>query len=145
MSWLSPSPSSLETQTTLPAKSSRPADRSNSCSCCSARFSPSRRSATLGHFGTLAHELTHWTGTTKWVDRLVWFGDRKAYAFARCRAACYRRDCMVVRRRREDSAARVRGLEVVGDDKRNKCGSVCRCSGVSAAKSNGAEDGSNKK
>lgn len=34
-----------------------------------------------GYYGTLAHELTHWTGATKRLDRLGRFNDRKAYAF----------------------------------------------------------------
>ncbi|MEO4045223.1 zincin-like metallopeptidase domain-containing protein [Hoeflea sp. CAU 1731] len=34
-----------------------------------------------GYYGTLAHELTHWTGSTKRLDRLGRFSDRKAYAF----------------------------------------------------------------
>jgi antirestriction protein ArdC len=33
-----------------------------------------------GYYGTLAHELTHWTGATKRLDRLGRFNDRKAYA-----------------------------------------------------------------
>ena len=34
-----------------------------------------------GYYGTLAHELTHWTGATKRLDRFGRFADRKAYAF----------------------------------------------------------------
>jgi antirestriction protein ArdC len=33
------------------------------------------------YYGTLAHELTHWTGATKRLDRFGRFNDRKAYAF----------------------------------------------------------------
>jgi antirestriction protein ArdC len=31
--------------------------------------------------GTLAHELTHWTGSVSRLDRFTRFGDRTAYAF----------------------------------------------------------------
>lgn len=34
-----------------------------------------------GYYGTLAHELTHWTGAEKRLDRLKRFTDRKGYAF----------------------------------------------------------------
>jgi antirestriction protein ArdC len=34
-----------------------------------------------GYYGTLAHELTHWTGAAKRLDRFGRFADRKAYAF----------------------------------------------------------------
>jgi len=34
-----------------------------------------------GYYGTLAHEVTHWTGAAKRLDRLGRFNDRKAYAF----------------------------------------------------------------
>ena len=34
-----------------------------------------------GYYGTLAHELTHWTGAEKRLDRIGKFTDRKAYAF----------------------------------------------------------------
>lgn len=34
-----------------------------------------------GYYATLAHELTHWTGAEKRLDRLGRFADRKAYAF----------------------------------------------------------------
>lgn len=34
-----------------------------------------------GFYGTLAHEVTHWTGAAKRLDRLSRFSDRKAYAF----------------------------------------------------------------
>jgi antirestriction protein ArdC len=34
-----------------------------------------------GYYGTLAHELTHWTGAASRLDRFTRFGDRKAYAF----------------------------------------------------------------
>jgi antirestriction protein ArdC len=34
-----------------------------------------------GYYGTLAHELTHWTGATSRLDRFGRFADRKAYAF----------------------------------------------------------------
>ena len=33
------------------------------------------------YFGVLGHELTHWTGSPKRLDRLGKFNDRKAYAF----------------------------------------------------------------
>lgn len=34
-----------------------------------------------GYYGTLAHELTHWTGAATRLDRFARFGDRKSYAF----------------------------------------------------------------
>ena len=34
-----------------------------------------------GYYGTLAHELTHWTGAASRLDRFERFADRKAYAF----------------------------------------------------------------
>ena len=34
-----------------------------------------------GYYGTLAHELTHWTGAASRLDRFTRFADRKAYAF----------------------------------------------------------------
>ena len=34
-----------------------------------------------GYYGTLAHELTHWTGASKRLDRFDRFSDRKPYAF----------------------------------------------------------------
>lgn len=34
-----------------------------------------------GYYGTLAHELTHWTGAASRLDRFGRFADRKAYAF----------------------------------------------------------------
>ena len=34
-----------------------------------------------GYFGTLAHELTHWTGSKKRLDRIKKFQNREAYAF----------------------------------------------------------------
>ena len=34
-----------------------------------------------GYYGTLAHELTHWTGAEKRLDRIRKYADRKAYAF----------------------------------------------------------------
>ncbi|OIQ64447.1 DNA primase TraC [mine drainage metagenome] len=34
-----------------------------------------------GYYGTLSHELTHWTGAASRLDRLSRFDDRKAYAF----------------------------------------------------------------
>ena len=34
-----------------------------------------------GYYGTLAHELTHWTGAANRLDRFERFADRKAYAF----------------------------------------------------------------
>lgn len=34
-----------------------------------------------GYYGTLAHELTHWTGAASRLDRFGRFADRKSYAF----------------------------------------------------------------
>ena len=34
-----------------------------------------------GYYGTLAHEMTHWTGAASRLDRFERFADRKAYAF----------------------------------------------------------------
>jgi len=34
-----------------------------------------------GYYGTLAHELTHWTGAAQRLDRFSHFNDRKAYSF----------------------------------------------------------------
>ena len=34
-----------------------------------------------GYFGTLAHELCHWTGHSKRLDRIKKYNDRAAYAF----------------------------------------------------------------
>ncbi|SFU17372.1 ArdC family protein [Sedimentitalea nanhaiensis] len=34
-----------------------------------------------GYYGTLAHELTHWTGAASRLDRFGRFAERKAYAF----------------------------------------------------------------
>jgi len=34
-----------------------------------------------GYYGTLAHELTHWTGAASRLDRFERFANRKAYAF----------------------------------------------------------------
>ncbi len=34
-----------------------------------------------GYYGTLAHELTHWTGAEKRLDRIKKFQNREAYAF----------------------------------------------------------------
>jgi antirestriction protein ArdC len=34
-----------------------------------------------GYYGTLAHEITHWTGAASRLDRFGRFADRKSYAF----------------------------------------------------------------
>jgi antirestriction protein ArdC len=34
-----------------------------------------------GYYGTLAHELIHWTGHDRRLERIKTFADRKAYAF----------------------------------------------------------------
>jgi len=75
-----------------------------------------------GYYGTLAHELTHWTGATKRLDRLGRFNDRKAYAFEELVAEIG--NCMLcaqigVEPEFDQSAAYVEGwLEAMKEDSR---------------------------
>ena len=75
-----------------------------------------------GYCGTLAHELTHWTGATKRLDRLGRFNDRKAYAFEELVAEIG--TCMLcaqigVEPEFDQSAAYVQGwLEAMKEDSR---------------------------
>ena len=75
-----------------------------------------------GYYATLAHELTHWTGATKRLDRLGRFNDRKAYAFEELVAEIG--NCMLcaqigVKPEFDQSAAYVKGwLEAMKEDKR---------------------------
>ena len=75
-----------------------------------------------GYYGTLAHELTHWTGATKRLDRLGRFNDRKAYAFEELVAEIG--NCMLcaqigVEPEFDQSAAYVEGwLEAMKEDDR---------------------------
>ena len=75
-----------------------------------------------GYYGTFAHELTHWTGATKRLDRLGRFNDRKAYAFEELVAEIG--NCMLcaqigVEPEFDQSAAYVEGwLEAMKEDSR---------------------------
>ncbi|MEP4529568.1 MAG: zincin-like metallopeptidase domain-containing protein [Paracoccaceae bacterium] len=75
-----------------------------------------------GYFGTLAHEIIHWTGATKRLNRLGRFNDRKAYAFEELVAEIG--NCMLcaqigVEPEFDQSAAYVEGwLEAMKEDSR---------------------------
>lgn len=73
------------------------------------------------YFGVLGHELTHWTGSTKRLDRLGKFNDRKAYAFEELVAeigACILGVKLGIEPDFDQSAAYVEGwLEALKNDK----------------------------
>ena len=65
-----------------------------------------------GYYGTLAHELTHWTGAKPRLDRLSRHGDRASYAFEELVAeigACLLGAQLGVEPQFEQSAAYVEG------------------------------------
>ncbi|GGB25268.1 ArdC family protein [Allosediminivita pacifica] len=78
--------------------------------------------AAQGYYGTLAHELTHWTGADKRLERFKRFNDRKAYAFEELVAeigACMLGVQIGVEPEFDQSAAYVEGwLQAMKDDKR---------------------------
>lgn len=73
------------------------------------------------YYGVLAHELTHWTGSTKRLDRLKKYTDRSAYAFEELVAeigACIIGVTLGIEPDFEQSAAYVDGwLEALKNDK----------------------------
>ncbi|RLQ84975.1 ArdC family protein [Notoacmeibacter ruber] len=75
-----------------------------------------------GYYGTLAHEVTHWTGSAQRLDRFNRFADKKAYAFEELVAeigACMLAVNLGVTPRFDQSAAYVEGwLAALKDDKR---------------------------
>ena len=78
--------------------------------------------AAQGYYGTLAHELTHWTGADKRLERFKRFNDRKAYAFEELVAeigACMLSVRLGVQPTFDQSAAYVEGwLKALKEDKR---------------------------
>ena len=78
--------------------------------------------AAQGYYGTLAHELTHWTGGDKRLERFKRFNDRTAYAFEELVAeigACMLGVRIGVEPKFDQSAAYVEGwLKALKDDKR---------------------------
>ena len=65
-----------------------------------------------GYYGTLAHELCHWTGAEKRLDRIKRFADRKAYAFEELVAelgACFLGMQLGIEPQFDQSAAYVEG------------------------------------
>ena len=78
--------------------------------------------AAQGYYGTLAHELTHWTGGDKRLERFKRFNDRKAYAFEELVAeigACMLSVRLGVQPTFDQSAAYVEGwLKALKEDKR---------------------------
>jgi len=75
-----------------------------------------------GFYGTLAHELTHWTGASVRLDRFSRFSDRKAYAFEELVAeigACMLGVQIEVAPQFDQSGAYVEGwLKALKEDKR---------------------------
>lgn len=78
--------------------------------------------AAQGYYGTLAHELTHWTGADKRLERFKRFNDRTAYAVEELVAeigACMLGVQIGVEPEFDQSAAYVEGwLQAMKDDKR---------------------------
>lgn len=74
-----------------------------------------------GYYGTLAHELIHWTGSEKRLERIKKFQDKKAYAFEELVAeigACFLCLQLGVEPQFDQSAAYVEGwLEALKSDK----------------------------
>lgn len=74
-----------------------------------------------GYYGTLAHELTHWTGADKRLERIKKFQDKKAYAFEELVAeigACFLCLQLGVEPQFDQSAAYVESwLEALKSDK----------------------------
>lgn len=75
-----------------------------------------------GYYGTLAHELTHWTGSDARLARIKRFADRKAYAFEELVAeigACMLGVRLGVEPQFDQSGAYVEGwLAALKEDKR---------------------------
>jgi antirestriction protein ArdC len=73
-----------------------------------------------GYYGTLAHELIHWTGHDRRLERIKTFADRKAYAFEELVAeigACFIGVQLGVEPQFDQSAAYVEGwLEALKSD-----------------------------
>lgn len=76
---------------------------------------------TSGYFGTLAHELIHWTGSEKRLERIKKFQDKQAYAFEELVAeigACFLCLQLGVKPQFDQSAAYIEGwLEALKSDK----------------------------
>lgn len=74
-----------------------------------------------GYYGTLAHEVCHWTGAEKRLDRIKRFADRKAYAFEELVAelgACFLGMQLGIEPQFEQSAAYIEGwLDAMKGDK----------------------------
>ncbi len=72
-------------------------------------------------YGVLAHELTHWTGATKRLDRIKRFADRTAYAFEELVAelgACFLGMQLGIEPEFDQSATYIEGwLEAMKGDK----------------------------
>jgi antirestriction protein ArdC len=74
-----------------------------------------------GYFGTLAHEICHWTGSDKRLDRIKKFANREAYAFEELVAEIG--NCLLclhlgVTPQFDQSAAYIEGwLKALNDDK----------------------------
>ena len=75
-----------------------------------------------GYYGTLAHEVVHWTGSEKRLERIKKFGNREAYAFEELVAeigACFLGAQIGVAPMFGQSAAYVEGwLTALKEDKR---------------------------
>jgi len=75
-----------------------------------------------GYYGTLAHEVIHWTGSEKRLERIKKFANRKAYAFEELVAeigACFLGAQIGVALEFDQSAAYVEGwLKALKEDKR---------------------------
>jgi antirestriction protein ArdC len=75
-----------------------------------------------GYYGTLAHEVIHWTGSEKRLERIKKFANREAYAFEELVAeigACFLGAQIGVAPEFGQSAAYVEGwLKALKDDKR---------------------------
>ncbi|PTX56848.1 antirestriction protein ArdC [Litoreibacter ponti] len=75
-----------------------------------------------GYYGTLAHEVIHWTGSEKRLERIKKFANREAYAFEELVAeigACFLGAQIGVAQEFDQSAAYVEGwLKALKEDKR---------------------------
>ena len=75
-----------------------------------------------GYYGTLAHEVIHWTGSEKRLERIKKFANREAYAFEELVAeigACFLGAQIGVAPEFGQSAAYVEGwLTALKEDKR---------------------------
>lgn len=77
---------------------------------------------TGGYYGTLAHEVIHWTGSDTRLERFKKFNDRKAYAFEELVAeigACFLGAMIGIKPEFDQSAAYIENwLQAMKEDKR---------------------------